>query len=212
MQEHLRIDVLADVQQVPDALGKILAEYAQWAVLVILLLIGLFVLRKILKWRRRRSTIVEPDLTIDVSSLDCAGPPAEGPILEFHNIPVRLAVLVLAPVGRGHELPPSEEISAVVEMVLPGLSRIVETHRPLYRRWPAQLSWRAFTHTFFAHVKLPGDDGRGTPWSSVAGLVKTSEGSVMAGLVVRSEQATGLGHETIEEEGEWLRILQIKSS
>ena len=205
-----RIAILAKVEQVEALPGASIADLVPWAVLVILLLVGLFVLRKILERRKRRPTISEPDLTIDVSALDCGGPPGEGPALEFFNIPVRLAVLVLAPAGRGHELPPEEEMPDVVEMVLPGLSRVVDTHRPLYRRWPVQLSWRGFAHKFFAHVRLPGDDGRGTPWASVAGIVKTGEGSVMAGLVLRSEQDTSFGHEIIEREGEWLRVLQIR--
>ena len=205
-----RIAILAEVEQVEVLPGAGIADLAPWAVLAVLLLVGLFVLRKILERRKRRPPIVEPELKIDVSTLGTDGPPAEGPVLEFYNIPVRLAVLVLAPAGRGHDLPAEEEIPAVVEMVLPGLSRIVDTHRPLYRRWPVQLSWRGFAHTFFTNVRLPGDDGRGTPWSSVAGIVKTSEGSVMAGLVLRSEQATGFGHEIIEREGEWLRVLQIR--
>ena len=226
--QNLHLALLADVEQVDHRSGMSsaavepaepveappgmnIADLMPWAVLVILLLVGQFVLRKILKWRNRRPQVVEPELKIDVSTLDCAGPPAEGPMLEFYNIPVRLAVLVLAPLGRGHEFPPSEEIPAVVDMVLPGLSRIVDTHRPLYHRWPVQLSWRGFTHQFFANVRLPGDDGRGTPWSSVAGIVKTGEGAVMAGLVLRSEQATGFGRETIEKEGGWLRVLRIRS-
>ena len=200
----------ADVEHVQDLPGTNIADLAPWAVLAILLLVGLFVLRKILKRRKRRLPIIEPELKIDVSTLDCDPPPLEGPVLEFYHIPVRLAVLVLAPAGRGHELPPPEEMPAVVDMILPGLWGIVDMHRPLYRRWPAQLSWRGFAHTFFAHVRLPGDDGRGTPWSSVAGIVKTSEGTLMAGLVLRSEQATGFGHEIIEREGEWLRVLQIR--
>jgi hypothetical protein len=208
-----RIAILAEVEpveQVEVPPGASIAALIPWAVLAVLLLVGLVVLRKILERRKRRLPVFEPELKIDVSALDCGGPPADGPVLEFYHIPVRLAVLVLAPAGRGHELPPPEEIPAVVEMILPGLSRIVETHRPLYRRWPAQVSWRGFAHKFFVHVRLPGDLGRGTPWSSVAGIVKTAEGSVMAGLVLRSEQATGFGHEIIEREGEWLRVLQIR--
>jgi hypothetical protein len=205
-----RIAILAEVEQVEAPPGASIADLVPWVVLVILLLVGLFVLRKILKRRKRRLPIIEPELKIDISTLECDGPPLEGPVLEFYHIPVRLAVLVLAPAGRGHELPPAEEIPAVVDMALPGLSRIIDTHRPLYHRWPAQLSWRGFAHKFFVHVRLPGNDGRGTPWSSVAGIVKTSEGSVMAGLVLRSEQATGFGPEMIEREGEWLRVLQIR--
>ena len=204
------IAMLADAEQVKAPPGANIADWAPWVVLAILLLVGLFVLRKILKQRKRQLPVIEPELEIDVSALDCEGPPAEGHVLEFYYIPVRLAVLVLAPAGRGHELPPAEEIPAMIDMILPGLSRVVDKHRPLYRRWPAQLSWRGFAHKFFAHVRLPGNDGRGTPWSSVAGIVKTSQGAVMAGLVLRSEQATGFGHEMIGSEGEWLRVLQIK--
>ena len=76
------ITIQADAEQgdVPPGM-KILdmvpwSELIPWAVLVVLLLVGLFVLRKILEHRKRGRQIAEPDLTIDVSSLDSAGPPS----------------------------------------------------------------------------------------------------------------------------------------
>ena len=52
-----------------------------------------------------------PELRIELAKLINEGPPADLPVLEFYNLPMRLAGIVLAPVGRLRELPPPERIA-----------------------------------------------------------------------------------------------------
>jgi len=186
------------------------ADLVKYAVIAVVVLVVLFILWKLLTGRKREPAKQVPDLAIDVLALGTEGPPAGAPVLEFYNVPVRLAAVVLAPAGRVRKLPPLNQLDAVYEAIVPGMARVVATHRPLLRRWPAQLSPRGFANTFFTHARLPGEGGKGTPWCSAAGLAKIEGQPVMAGLVMRTESPSSHSQETIESEEQWMRILQIK--
>ena len=158
-----------DIDLTQDVLG--VPIYA----LIVIGLVVLVLVVALLGGRRKRPADVEPDLTIDVASLPLHGPPTAGAQLEFYNLPVRLAALVLAPVGRGHRLPPKDELAGVVDEMLPGLMQVMNSHQPQFRRWPPQLSSQGFAVSFFRNAALPGDHGRGTPWCSVAGKAEERE-------------------------------------
>src|SRR5262245_14440072 len=56
---------------------------------------------------RKRPAAEEParsELAIDVAALPTSPPPKDGAQLEFYGTPVRLAAMVLAPVGRGGQV------------------------------------------------------------------------------------------------------------
>ena len=106
---------------------------------------------------------------------------------------MRLAAVVLAPVGRLSDLPPDDQLPTLIEAIVPGLDKIAASHRPLIRRWPSQVSARGFAHLFFANAKLPGDGGKGSPWSSVAGMFKLKGQPVMAALILRPPARTASG-------------------
>src|SRR5690606_29110456 len=82
--------------------------------------------------RRKRETATDtphfPE--IDVAALPVEPPPESGPQLTFYNLPVRLAVVVLAPAGRDSQMPPDEFVPMLLEHALPGLSKVVESHAP----------------------------------------------------------------------------------
>ena len=149
-------------------------------------------------------------VTIDVASLDTAGPPPGAPTLEHYHLPMRLAAVVVAPAGRARPLPPQDQLAGVFESIVPGLAQVVATHNALIRCWPEQLSISGFAHAFFRHVRLPGDGGKGTPWSSAAGLVKVRGQSVMAGLLMVGRQPNTIGQMIVEQETKWLDVLRVK--
>jgi hypothetical protein len=182
---------------------------------VLLAAIGVIVLWGVWRLVRRRRRVpppLRPDLKISIAELGDAGPPPGPPILELYNLPVRLAAVVLAPVGRVSDLPPDEQIPTLIEAIIPGLDKMAALHRPLIRRWPNQVSARGFAHLFFANAKLPSDGGKGTPWSSVAGVFKLKGQPVMAALVLRAAIPNSLGQTIIEREHEWLGCLRVRWS
>jgi hypothetical protein len=163
-------------------------------------------------FRRKRLAVARlpANLTVDVESLGDQGPPDGPPVLEFYNLPVRLAAVVLAPAGLGRELPSDAQIGHLLDAMIPGLDKVAELHRPLIRRWPNQLSTTGFAHLFFSSAKLPGTGGKGTPWSSAAGSCKFLGKPVMIGLVLRAAKPNSLGQTIIEAEHQWLGCLRVR--
>ena len=196
-----------------DDLTDLLNRYAgllRYFLPSIVAVVVLWIVWRLLHRRRPASMPLAPDLKVLVESLGDAGPPKGPPILEFYNLPVRLAAIVLAPVGRTGELPPDDELSPLIEAIVPGLDKVAALHRPLVRRWPSQISGRGFAHLFFANARLPGDGGKGTPWSSMAGVFKVRGKPVMAGLVFRAEGPNSLGQTIIDAEHQWLGCLRVR--
>ncbi|MFH1924481.1 MAG: hypothetical protein ABIP48_31910, partial [Planctomycetota bacterium] len=201
------LDLIDDLNNVA---GPLTGEWLPLAVVAIVGIVVFWIAWRLLKRRRGRLRRLEPDLTINVAALGTAGPPAGGFVLEHYNLPMRLAALVVAPAGRAHPLPPREQLGQVFEAIVPGLAQVVVMHDTLVRCWPEQLSTTGFAHSFFRHAKLPGDGGKGTHWSSAAGVAKVGGQSVMVGLVMRSELSNTLGQTIIERETKWLDLLRVK--
>ena len=176
-------------------------------------LIGLIVLIAVVRFLRRRRRVALPppiDLTIDLSELGERGPPASKLSLELYNLPVRLAAVVIAPAGRGTQLPPDRRLEALADEIVPGLAEIVELHQARLYEWPAQLSTQGFSNTLFANVRLPGDRGKGTPWSIIAGRFEAGQQNVLAGVVLCASASNSLGQFVIERPGQWLDLLRVR--
>lgn len=152
-----------------------------------------------------------PDVAVDVRQLESHGPPADGPRLEFYGTPVRLAVLIVAPGGRGGELPPPDVLPGLLERLLPGMTSVIASHKPSIYRWQPQLSSQGFAHCFFNQVALPGSRGKGTPWCSIAGKLSVGERSFLVGLVFCAANPNALSQVVVQHEGQWLDILRIRS-
>ena len=164
---------------------------------------------------RRRPPAETPDPAlkeIGIASLQAGGPGDTFPRLEIYGTPVRLAVVVLAPVGRQGHVPPAELLPMVWECLVPGLSSLVERDKPLVRFWPAQLSTQGFAQLFFHHLGLPGDRGRGTPWCGVAGKVDWGGKSYLVGIAARGDGPNGLAAISMQHQGQWLDAVRIRKS
>ncbi len=199
------------LEQAQEAAGSVSADLIKYAILALVAVIILLVLRRMFRRKKGVAPTLVPDLAVDIGALPTEGPSARPPVLEHYNVPVRLAVLVLAPTGRVRELPPIDRLPDFVDHILPGLADVLLVHKPLIRRWPPQLSSEGFARTFFAHVKLPGDRGKGTAWCSIAGRFKIGRETFMAGLLLRSDAKNNFSESIIREEHEWLGILRVKS-
>jgi hypothetical protein len=196
-------------KKLAEQVGIPVGTLIQYAIIALVVVVVLFILWKLLKGRRK-GVAEAPDLKIDVMGLGAAPPPATGPQLTYLNVPVRLAAIVLAPAGRVRELPPLNQLDDIIDAIVPGLSAVVKAHKRLYRKWPPQMSTRGFAHTFFGQAKLPGEGGKGSPWSSAAGIFKIEGQPLMAGLVLRAKDPSNLGQKIVEEESQWLDLLRIK--
>lgn len=196
--------LIAQFEQIPT-------EYLIGGAALLGLLIVVFIVRRL---RRRRGPPPLPpvDLRVNIEALDNSAPHADWPSLELYNLPVRLAAVVLAPTGRGSELPAGMEVAKLLDNIVPGLAQIALLHEPLVRRWPAQLSTQGFSHTLFSNLRLPGDHGKGTPWSVIAGRFEVGGQNILAGLVLCAAGPNSLGQFVIERPGQWLDLLRVKRS
>jgi hypothetical protein len=118
--------------------------------------------------------------------------------------------VVLAPVGRASELPAREDLPEVIDSIVPGLDAVVSAHEPLIRAWPRQVSTRGFARLFFQNLRLPGEPGKKSPWSAVAGVFRVGEEPMMAGLVLRAEMPNRHGNYVMEREDSWLGVLRVR--
>ncbi|MDY0168151.1 MAG: hypothetical protein RBS80_16505 [Thermoguttaceae bacterium] len=204
------IDVEEQVEKLKDAAGALPDNWLQWVIVALVVIIGLYIAYKVLLSGKRGRPQQVPDLAINVMALGDQGPPAGAPVLELYSMPVRLAAVVLATAGRVRELPPDEDLADTYEAILPGLARVVQTHRPLVRRWPPQMSAKGFAHGVFQHCRLPGEGGKGSPWCTVAGLFKIEGQPLMAALILRSSQPSSHGQQVIESPEGWLGCVRVR--
>lgn len=160
--------------------------------------------------RRRKPRPEEPDLRIDLTCTECLAVP-EAPSLRFRGVPVRLRLVVLAPVGRDGRLPPHESWPMLFRAVLPGLAEVVAAHGTQMLSWPPQLSSRGFIHLFFRNLALPGDRGRGTPWCALAGPARGPDGQpFLLGMVLQAGEPVYFSCEPVEYETMWRNILDVR--
>ena len=92
---------------------------------------------------------------------------------------------------------------------MPGLGAVLLAHDPLVRIWPAQLSSQGFANAFFSRACLPGTDGKGTCWCTMAGRFEADGQKYQAGLVLRGgrEQSGAL---LVERDSQWLDLLRVR--
>jgi len=190
-------------------IGQLAGQY--YAVIIaVVAVVATLVVYRILRRSRSGPDVAAVDLSIDVDSLPTGGPGDEGPRLEFYNVPVRLAVLVLAPSGRTGTLPPVDKLPEMVDAIVPGLLAVFESHKPLVRRWPGQLSSQGFAHAYFNNVRLPGDGGKGSPWCSVAGRADYLGQKLLVGMTFRTDAPNSLAQLSLDNERQWLDVLRIR--
>lgn len=168
----------------------------------------------VLRRKRPLPAAEEPidERAIDVTLLDSHPPATDGPQLEIYGTPVRVAVVVMAPPGRGGSVPLKKELPALAEYLLPNLGPVLIAQQPLYARWPLQLSTQGFVQSFFNKVALPGDHGKGTKWCSLAGKFEAHGQLYLVGLLCCATASNGLGEITVEHPGQWLQIMRVRGA
>lgn len=168
------------------------------------------VIRRLLRRPEPPSEPIIDDRFMDVSQLDSRGPPNELPVVEVYGVQVRVAVVILAPVGRDGLSPEPEALNSILEQLVPGFSGAILRDKPIVRIWAGQLSAQGFTNAFFNNVALPGERGKGTPWCALAGRFTAAGESFLVGLVLCSAHPNALGQYAIHHEGQWNDILRLR--
>ncbi|MGD9125999.1 MAG: hypothetical protein PVH19_01365 [Planctomycetia bacterium] len=202
------------MQKLFDKLQNFSGDMIFYGIVAIAVLIGLGVAIKILKGifrSQKRSGRLESSLTIDIEKLPVGPMPKEGPMLEFYNWPVRVALVVFAPAGTGAEKLSLDRWNDAFDSIVPGLARVIDAQRPTIRTWPAQLSASGFASKFFQHVPLPGDNGKGSVFSAAAGTFILNNRPMLVGMVFEAAEPDRHGQYTVNNANEWLNMLRVRS-
>ena len=88
--------------------------------------------------------------------------------LTIHGRPVRLRLVVIAPVGK-KKIAEGGAVEALLDQVLRGLGQVAQQDKPRIRVWPPQLSLQGFAPTFFRRTQCPDQAGKPSHWLLAAG-------------------------------------------
>jgi hypothetical protein len=178
--------------------GGNLTLYGAAAAAVLLLLLVLVALG------RKKKVSPEAGLAEDLATY----PPApRGPRhyeLRVMNLPVRLRLVVVAPVGKK----PLGKVDSVLEQVFRGLGEVSIDDKPRIRVWPAQLSTTGFAPTFFRLTRKPEPDPRPSRWVLLAGPARAGSTPVLLGLACQADEPCKLGLVTLDER-QWGEVLSV---
>lgn len=201
---------LADLAPPPQGLlhsldTPTLLLYGGIAAGVLLLLVVLLMLMR----RGKKRVDPERGLEEDLS----AYPPAPGKPgprrLTVHGRPVRLRLVVVAPVGK-RTIAEGGAVEVLLDEVLRGLGQVAQQDKPRMRVWPPQLSQQGFAPTFFRQTKCPDGAGKPSHWVLAAGPARAGGRPVLLGLAMWGDDKAPM-EQKILSETEWDEALQMKT-
>jgi hypothetical protein len=195
-----------DVQTFLNSGGWLLAVAV--VVLALLLLVAV-ALRRLLARVRRRAPAEQPPVAEDLASYPT--PPALwGPRrLTLYGLPVRLRLVVVAPLGleAGHIVP--EDVEGLLDRVVPGLGPCIRADRPRVRLWPTQLSYQGFTAAFRLLTLVPQTEREPSRWALLMGRVLIARRPIVLGLALLGDQEHTFGAIALEHPHQWMQALRI---
>ena len=203
--------LLADVPAPPRGLMQALDTptlllYGGAAVGVLLLLTALLLATR----RGKKRVAPERGHDEDLSEYPPA-PGGPGPRrLTAHGRPVRLRLVVLAPVGK-QAVVEDGAVEALLDAVLHGLGQIARHDRPRIKVWPPQLSQQGFAPTFFRRTLCPDRPGQPSHWTLAAGPARAGGRPVLLGLAMWGDDKAAMEQQTLADR-EWNAALRIEGA
>lgn len=169
------------------------------AVVVLLLMYFLF--------GGKKASSPEDGLGEDLAKLPPVPRDERNYLLKVMNVPVRLRLVVIAPVGKKT----IGKVDSALEQILRGLGEVAIDDRPRVRIWPSQLSTTGFAPTFFRLTRKPEAEGRPSRWILLAGPARAGNMPVLLGLAVEADSVSKLGLLTMTE-SQWNEALRIENA
>jgi hypothetical protein len=171
----------------------------------------LAVLRQVVRWVRQPepTSATDRSLVLDLGLLPTAQPGQTR--LTVYHVPVRMAVVVIAPLGRESDPPTHSDVPTLLDHIVPGLASVLTHDQTIVKIWPRQLSATGFAPTLVRHAPLPGGRGHATPWCLVSGRTTFDGASFAIGLALAATTPNNLGLIVVESEHQWLDVLRMRS-
>jgi hypothetical protein len=161
--------------------------------------------------RRGGAKKVDPEKGLDEDLSEYPTPSGRAGLrrLTVHGRPVRLRLVVVAPVGK-RKIAEGGAVEALLDQVLLGLGEVARYDRPRIRVWPPQLSQQGFAPTFFRRTQCPDRDGKPSHWLLAAGPARAGGAPVLLGLALWGDDKAPLERLILTETG-WDEALQMKT-
>jgi hypothetical protein len=185
-----------------------------WLVgVAVLALVALLILWSLVRsvFRRRRKPIQgDPDLTENLAGYPL--PPAlwGSKRLTVHDLPVRLRLVVAAPLGTEGGSLAAEDIELLLDHVIPGLSAFLKSDKPRVRAWPTQLSHLGFAAAFRRFTQRPDPENQVSRWILVMGKALVGKRPLALGFAVLADRDNTLNRVVIEQPHQWMEVVKIK--
>jgi hypothetical protein len=193
-----------DVQRFLNAGGWVVV--AVLLGLIVLLLFGALV-RRLFRGRAKPPPEL-PTLTEDLSTYPPPPPLWGNQRLTVYGLPVRVRLVVAAPLGyEAGEI----HAEAILNQVVPGLGQAVRTDKPRIRIWPTQFSYPGFVAAFRRHTLTPDPDAAVTRWVLLMGKALVNRRPLAVGLALLADQESTLGRVTLEHPHQWMEALRVKA-
>lgn len=202
---------------IPDPWRELFPVEVWWlfqlvALLLALLIVGHAVrgllrglLRGLVALIPRRKLARDAGMTVDLSRLP---PPPEGRAsLEVYQVPARVRLVVVAPVGKHAVLEP-RTVGLLLERAIPGLGRVLLRDQPEVYIWPPQFSVPGFTNSFHRCTPTGQAEDQASRWILLAGRLQAGDQPLFVGLALWAERATRYGRRNPMPD-EWLGVVRL---
>jgi hypothetical protein len=201
-------------QELPKVLrGEEPADFISLVLLgvvgLVVLLLLVWLLRALFRRRKPKRDNWDKDLRIELD--DCPLPVAPAGVrgLTLYHLPVRLRLVVLAPLGKEGQID-ATAVEKLLDLVIPGLGGLAQRDRPRIRIWPAQMSQHGFHATFHRNTPKAAGRGESSRWVLVSGRIQAARQPILLGLGLWADQPNTLDRITLEP-NQWLDVLRIRN-
>lgn len=182
-------------------------------VILLLLLWAIFdrLILRTLFGRRSQPVVGEEHLRVDVTKLPTVPPGRTSHRLLAEGVPVRVRLVVLAPLGHGraHALP--DDPTTLFDRVLPGFGQVIRDDGARVTLWPAQVSRAGFAPKFHTLVSTPDPPAAPSRWVLTAGPVRAGDRQFSLGLALEADEPCYLGRQTVTPD-RWTWLLRIRDA
>lgn len=193
------------INLLPPALGKFLNAGGLYLIVAIVVLLALWILyRKLFGGKPDPESALLENLGAYPEPETDWGPKE----LTVEGLPVRLRLVVVAPIGKQSGLS-QLEVEAQLEQLVRGMSDILRYDQPKVRVWPPQLSHQGFAVLFHRMMRKPEREKEQSHWVLVAGRTPVGRRKLLVGLALWAEEPTSIGRLTLEPD-QWTNVLRVQ--
>jgi hypothetical protein len=188
---------------------------AWWLLYLVALLAALLIVGHLLKAihrrlfaRKRKPRDWDRGFREELEECPLAVQPPGEQALSVYHVPVRVRLVVVAPLGKEMDLQ-ATDVPALLNQVFPELGNVVEREEPRLRIWPPQLSDLGFISAFQRRMLKVETDGQPSRWILVAGRALVGKQTLLLGLALWSEEPNSIGRLNLEPR-QWLEVLRLR--